>query len=54
VRDEKGGVHRATLSVPAQPRSRLTVPGTFPSAPQSVTLDPDVALLARLEVHSNR
>ena len=54
LRDVAGVTRRVTLEVPAERLVRLIVPGTQPSAPRAVIVDPDVALLARLEVHQNR
>ena len=54
LRDAAGGVRRATVTVPAERHVRLVVPGAQVSAPRAVVVDPDVALLARLEVHQNR
>src|SRR6185503_3544297 len=51
LRDGSGGTRRATVMVPAERSVHLVVPGTQASAPRAVVVDPDVALLARLEVH---
>jgi len=54
VREATGVARRATLEVPAERHSRLTIPTTLALAPRSVAADPDVDLLARIEVHPNR
>jgi hypothetical protein len=54
TREVTGVTWRATLDVPAERHARLTIPTTLASAPRSVTADPDVELLARIEVHPNR
>ena len=54
LRDAAGDGRRATVLVPAERHVRLVVPGTQVSAPRAVVVDPDVALLARIEVHPNR
>jgi aminopeptidase N len=53
VRDASGTVQRETVLVPAESHARLALPrGSRPMVPSSVVIDPDVELLARIEVHS--
>ena len=54
VRDAAGSTRRVTVLVPAERRVRLIVPGMQAAAPRAVIADPDVELLARIEVHPNR
>jgi aminopeptidase N len=48
-----GVVQQVTISVPAEPRARLVLPGRLSSPPLSVVADPDVQLLARIQIHPN-
>ena len=53
LRDAKGATERVTVVVPAESHVRLELPvGTHPIAPGSLVVDPDVALLARIDVHA--
>jgi aminopeptidase N len=54
--DDRGVARRATVVVPAQEHVRLVLPDSvhLASAPRSVVADPDVELLARIEIHPNR
>lgn len=45
-----GGMRRATVMVPAEPRARLALPVAV-TAPRTLKADPDVELLARIVVH---
>ena len=54
LREAGGGTRRSTVMVPAERHVHLVVPGTQASAPRAVVVDPDVALLARLEVHPHQ
>jgi aminopeptidase N len=54
VHDSAGGVRRATVTVPAERQTHLVLTDRFASAPAALEADPDVELLARLDVHSNR
>ena len=54
LRDATGTKRRATVAVPAERHVRLQVPGSLSAAPTAVVADPDVELLARIEVHTNR
>ena len=54
VREASGAVRRETVTVPSEHRTRLVLPDHFASPPQALDADPDVDLLARLDVHSNR
>lgn len=54
LREAGVSTRRATVMVPAERRVHLVVPGTQASAPRAVVVDPDVALLARLEVHPHQ
>lgn len=51
--DSAGVVRRTTISVPAEPRARLVLPLSLSSPPRSVVADPDVQLLARIQIHTN-
>ena len=46
VRDADGQVRRTRVEVAALRTQRIALPLRFPRAPQHVTLDPDVRLLA--------
>jgi aminopeptidase N len=48
-----GVVQVVTISVPAEPRARLVLPGRLLAPPLSVDADPGVELLARIQVHPN-
>ena len=53
LRDANGAAERATVVVPAKPRARITLPrSAHPFTPATVVVDPDVELLARIDVHS--
>jgi aminopeptidase N len=54
VREGDGVVRRETVAVPAARESHLVLPDRFASTPRALETDPDVELLARLDVHSNR
>ena len=51
LRDASGSSRRATVQIPAERHSRVVVPGVQRLPPRSVLADPDVELLARIEVH---
>jgi aminopeptidase N len=52
VRDANGATERARVVVPAEPRARLALPlGAHPITPAALVVDPDVELLARIDVH---
>jgi aminopeptidase N len=52
LRDANGTAQRETVLVPAESHARLALPrGSRPMLPSSVVVDPDVELLARIEVH---
>jgi len=53
-RERDGTVRRETLIVPAEQRTRMVLAGRSASPPRSLEADPDVDLLARIDVHSNR
>ena len=46
--DGQGVKRRIELSVPAEPRAELVLPGRFAERPVSIVLDPDLFLLARI------
>ena len=50
VQDADGAVRRATVLVPAEPRARLVLPLAV-ATPRTLSADPDVELLARINVH---
>jgi aminopeptidase N len=54
IRDPSGETRRAHLSVAAERHLRLQIPGRFAAKPTALVFDPDVDLLARIEVHPNR
>lgn len=54
VHDVSGAVRKETVTVPAERQSHFILPDRFVAIPQSLEADPDVELLARLDVHSNR
>ena len=47
-------IRRETVVIPAEQHTRLVLTERPSSAPRSLELDPDVDLLARMAVHSNR
>ncbi|HKO16993.1 MAG TPA: M1 family metallopeptidase [Gemmatimonadaceae bacterium] len=53
VRDSLGHTTRATIEIPARAASHLVLPLRVPVLPASVAVDPDVELLARIQVHPN-
>ena len=54
VREGDGVVRRETVTVPAERQAHVVLPARFATTPQGLEADPDVDLLARLDVHSNR
>lgn len=54
VREGNGVVRRETITVPAEQQVHLMLPVRFATTPQALEADPDVDVLARLDVHSNR
>jgi aminopeptidase N len=53
LRAANGATERATVVVPAEARARIALPrGAHPFTPTTVVVDPDVELLARIDVHS--
>lgn len=53
LRDANGATERATVLVPAEPHARIALPrGARPLTPTALVVDPDVELLARIDVHS--
>lgn len=50
LRDAGGDVQRATLEVPATGQTMATIAVTLPAAPTALVADPDVSLLARIDV----
>lgn len=48
-----GATERATVLVPAESRARIALPlSAHPVTPRALVVDPDVELLARIDVHS--
>lgn len=54
VREGNGVVRRETVTVPAERQVHVVLPARFATTPQALEADPDVDLLARFDVHSNR
>jgi aminopeptidase N len=54
VREAGGVVRRETIVVPAERQAHVVLRERFASTPQALEADPDVDLLARFDVHSNR
>ena len=53
LRDANGATERVTVVVPAEPQARLELPvGAHPITPTALVVDPEVALLARIDVHA--
>ena len=50
LRDDAGNVQRETIQLAAAPNSRATIAVRLRSAPARLVADPDVALLAKIEV----
>jgi aminopeptidase N len=48
VTERTGEQHRVEVTVPAEARTSITLPGRFPIRPASVTFDPDHVRLARI------
>lgn len=51
VTDSTGRKRRATIEVPARPRTAATLPIDLPASPSVVSFDPDVDLLASIITH---
>jgi aminopeptidase N len=52
LRGANGATERATVLVPAELRARIALPrGGHPFTPTALVVDPDVELLARIDVH---
>jgi aminopeptidase N len=52
VQDHRGAMRRETVLVPAESHVRIALPpGAHPISPLSLVVDPDVELLARIDVH---
>jgi len=52
LRGANGATERATVLVPAEPRARIVLPrSAHPLTPMALVVDPDVELLARIDVH---
>jgi aminopeptidase N len=54
VREGNGVVRRETIVVAPERQTRVVLPDHFARPPQGLEADPDVDLLARIDVHSNR
>jgi aminopeptidase N len=48
VTEQSGGQRRIEVTIPAQARATIPLPGRFPARPASMSFDPDGALLARI------
>jgi hypothetical protein len=48
VTERTGEQRRLEVTVPAEARAVVALPGRFPTRPASVTFDPDHVLLARI------
>lgn len=48
VREPTGTVRRMEVTVPAQPRATIALPGRFSARPAELIFDPDAVLLARI------
>lgn len=48
ITDAAGAVHSVMVSVPAETRTTIAVPGRFAARPRAVVVDPDERLLARV------
>jgi aminopeptidase N len=54
VQDISGAVRRVTVNVPAERESHFVLPDHFAAIPRALEADPDVELLARVDVHPQR
>jgi hypothetical protein len=50
LRDAAGHAQRATIEVPATAGTTTTIPVTLSAPPTALVADPDVSLLARIDV----
>jgi aminopeptidase N len=48
VTERSGERHRVEVTIPAQARAMVVLPGRFPAAPAALAFDPDEMLLARI------
>jgi aminopeptidase N len=48
VTERSGEQRRVEVTIPAQPRATVVLPGRFPARPASLIIDPDHFLLARI------